>query len=86
MSYQVIVPKPVQKQLNRLPQKQRERAIAAIRSLQDEPRPDGVKKLKGYDATYRVRFGNYRVIYEIQDSELIVLLLSVIHRKDAYKP
>ncbi|TYQ29268.1 type II toxin-antitoxin system RelE family toxin [Pseudanabaena sp. UWO310] len=84
MSYQIIIPKPVQKQLDRLPKTQRDRAIAAMRSLTNEPRPTGVKKLKGYDETYRIRFGDYRVIYKVQDKELIILLLSVSHRKDAY--
>ncbi|OKH13436.1 type II toxin-antitoxin system RelE family toxin [[Limnothrix rosea] IAM M-220] len=84
MSYQIIIPKPVQKQLNKLPAQQRKQAITKIRSLADEPRPNGVKKLKGYDDSYRVRFGNYRIIYKVQDQELIVLLLSVSHRKDAY--
>jgi len=84
MSYQIVIPKPVQKQLDSLPKIQRDRAIVAVRSLTNEPRPTGVKKLKGYDETYRIRFGDYRVIYKVQDKELIILLLSVSHRKDAY--
>ncbi len=84
MSYQIIIPKPVQKQLDSLPKTQRDRAIIAVRSLTNEPRATGVKKLKGYDETYRIRFGDYRVIYKVQDKELIILLLSVSHRKDAY--
>ena len=85
MSYRVILPKPVQKQLNNLPQKIRSRLLAEIRLLGDNPRPDGVKKLKGYEDTYRIRVGNYRVIYEIKDREMIVLVLSGVHRKDAYR-
>ena len=84
MSYRVILPKPVQKQLNNFPQKVRSRLLAEIRPLKDNPRPNNVKKLKGYDNTYRIRVGNYRVIYEIKDREMIVLVLSSIHRKDAY--
>ena len=84
MSYRVIIPKPVQKQLNNLPSETRLRLLAEIRLLKDNPRPDGVKKLKGYENTYRIRVGNYRVIYEIKDKEAIVLILSSIHRKDAY--
>ena len=53
MSYRVIVPKPVQKQLNNLSQKIRLRLLTEIRLLKDNPRPDGVKKLKGYEDTYR---------------------------------
>ncbi|MEL6439537.1 MAG: type II toxin-antitoxin system RelE/ParE family toxin [Cyanobacteria bacterium J06621_8] len=84
MSYRVIIPKPVQKQLNNLPQKIRARLLAEIRLLQDNPRPNGVKKLKGYVNTYRIRVGNYRVIYEIEEGEMIVLILSSIHRQNAY--
>ncbi len=84
MSYQIIIPKPVQKQLNNLPHKMRSRLLDEIRLLEDNPRPDGVKKLKGYENTYRIRVGNYRLIYEIEDRKMIVLVLSSIHRKDAY--
>lgn len=84
MSYQVIIPKRVQKQLNNFPQKVRSRLLADIHLLRDNPRPDGVKKLKSYENTYRIRIGNYRVIYEIKDLEMIVLVLSSVHRKDAY--
>nr|NCS28884.1 type II toxin-antitoxin system RelE/ParE family toxin [Microcystis aeruginosa F13-15] len=55
-----------------------------IRLLTDTPRPSGVKKLKGYDDTYRIRIGDYRIIYKIQDQEMFIIILSSIHRKDAY--
>jgi mRNA interferase RelE/StbE len=84
MSYRVIIPKPVQKHLDDLPEKQRERLLNDIRLLADVPRPRGVKKLKEYENMYRIRVGNYRVIYEIQDQEMLVLIFSSIHRKDAY--
>ncbi len=84
MSYQIVIPKPAQKQLDNISKIERDRLIVTLRSLADDPRPNGVKKLKGYDNTYRVRVGDYRIIYEIKDRELIVLLLSVSHRKDAY--
>ena len=84
MTYRIIIPKLVQKQLDDLPKKQRELLISAIRLLVDEPRPSGVKKLKGYDKTYRIRVGDYRIIYKIEDQEKLILVLSSIHRKDAY--
>ena len=84
MNYRVIIPKPVQKQLNKLPKQQRESLITAIRLLTDTPRPSGVKKLKGYDDTYRIRIGDYRIIYKIQDKEMLIIILSSIHRQDAY--
>ena len=84
MTYRVIIPKPIQKQLDNLPEKQRERLLVDMRLLADAPRPIGVKKLKGYENIYRIRVGDYRVIYEIQDQEMLVIILSSIHRKDAY--
>jgi mRNA interferase RelE/StbE len=56
----------------------------AIADLTDNPRPYGYKKLKGEDA-YRIRVGDYRIIYEIDDGKIIVTVVSVGHRKDIYK-
>jgi mRNA interferase RelE/StbE len=55
----------------------------AITDLTDDPKPQGYKKLKGRDG-YRIRIGNYRVIYDIFDKELIVDVIAVGHRKDIY--
>jgi mRNA interferase RelE/StbE len=85
MMYQVIVPKPVQKQLERLPHSVQEQILARLIALKENPRPQGCVKLKGHDNEYRIRIGNYRVRYEIQDQEGIVLLLHCKHRKDVYR-
>jgi mRNA interferase RelE/StbE len=84
MKYTVVVPKPVQKQLENLIQTERAKVISILKLIAEDPRPSGIKKLKGYEKTYRVRVGDYRVIYEIKDRELVVLVLSVSHRKDSY--
>ena len=84
MIYSVIIPKPVQKQLENLPKTERDKIILVLKLIAEDPRPSGVKKLKGYNKTYRIRVGDYRVIYEIKDKELIILLLSVSHRKESY--
>ena len=84
MKYTVVVPKPVQKQLENLIQTERAKVISVLKQVAEDPRPSGIKKLKGYEKTYRVRVGDYRVIYEIKDRELVVLVLSVSHRKDSY--
>ena len=85
MSYQVIVPKPVQKQLDSLPNRVRDRVIKRLVALKENPRGRGCVKLKGYENEYRVRIGDYRVRYEIRDQESLVLLLHCKHRKDVYK-
>ena len=66
-----------------LPGEQRARILRAVRNLRANPRPSGCKKLKGRDE-YRIRVGEYRVIYEIHDDALIVMVVRVAHRQDAY--
>ncbi|MEC4892213.1 MAG: type II toxin-antitoxin system RelE/ParE family toxin [Oscillatoria sp. PMC 1051.18] len=85
MSYTVVIPKPVQKQLDSLPDVVRDRVLEKLTLLTENPRPDGVVKLKGYENEYRIRIGNYRVRYEIHDDENIVILLRCKHRQDVYK-
>ncbi|NCR10220.1 type II toxin-antitoxin system RelE family toxin [Microcystis aeruginosa] len=85
MNYEVIIPKPVQKQLKSFPDDVQTRLNEKILLLTDEPRPSGVKKLKGYANEYRLRVGDYRVRYEIDDQGSVVIILSCRHRKDAYK-
>lgn len=55
-------------------------------ALGDEPRPRGMRLVHGYaERTYRIRVGQYRVLYEIHDDEVLVLVVRVAHRKDAYE-
>jgi mRNA interferase RelE/StbE len=65
MKLTVVISKSVQKQIDDLPNDVRERVVEKIQNLADEPRPDGVVKLKGSDNEYRIRVGDYRVRYEI---------------------
>ena len=85
MIYEIIITKSIQKQLDNLPNNIQERVYDKISQLAKEPRPDGVVKLKGYDNEYRIRIGDYRLVYEIQDEQLIVLLVQCKHRRDVYK-
>lgn len=85
MNYTIITPKSVQKQLDALPNDIYERIAVKIQQLAEDPRPDGVVKMKGADHEYRIRIGDYRVRYEIDDEELIILLLQCKHRKDVYR-
>ncbi|WP_309734610.1 type II toxin-antitoxin system RelE/ParE family toxin [Chamaesiphon sp. OTE_75_metabat_556] len=85
MSYTIITPKTVQKQLDALPNDVFERVAVKIQQLGEDPRPDGVVKMKGTDNEYRIRIGDYRVRYEIDDEDSIVLLLQCKHRKDVYR-
>ena len=85
MTYTVIVPKVVRKQLNALPDKIYTRIASQIDNLAENPRPRGVVKLKGTDNGYRIRIGDYRLCYEVKDRELIITLLRCKHRKEVYK-
>jgi mRNA interferase RelE/StbE len=85
MTHTVIIPKPVQKQLDNLPTDLCDRLLEKILQLTEDPRPSGTKKLKGFDNEYRIRIGDYRVCYEIDDEATIVTIPSCKHRKDVYR-
>ena len=72
------------KSLKRLPAEVQRRIVAATERLAANPRPVGAVKLVGEQRTYRVRVGDYRIVYDIHDDKLLVLVLRVAPRKDAY--
>jgi len=84
MMYQVLIEKQVQKQLDKIPEPEYSRIKSLINQLATNPRPAGCKKLKGRNG-YRIRHGNYRIIYEIKDSILSVFILAAGHRKEIYE-
>ncbi|MCX7045399.1 MAG: type II toxin-antitoxin system RelE/ParE family toxin [Candidatus Sumerlaeota bacterium] len=73
------------KQLIRLPDSIRERIEKEIFLLEREPRPAGAIKMSGCENRYRIRTGDYRVIYEIHDKRLIVVIVRIGHRRDVYR-
>ncbi len=81
--YQLLIEKQAQKQLERIPEPDYSRIKKCILDLAINPRPIGSKKLKGRGG-YRIRQGNYRIIYDINDHVLTVLILAAGHRKDIY--
>lgn len=87
MKYQVQITDKTLKKLEKLPKREKGRIIEAIDSLVEDPRPDGCKKLKGNITPihYRIRAGNYRVVYSVQDDVLLILVVEVGHRKDVYR-
>ena len=82
--FTAVLSKKAQKQLDKLSDNIAEPILEAIALLEETPRPVGCKKLKGRNG-YRVRVGNYRIIYEVFDSKLIVDVIAVGNRKDIYK-
>jgi mRNA interferase RelE/StbE len=85
MTYRVELKPSAATQVKKLEQSIQRRVLAKFRQLAENPRPSGVQKLQGPDDFYRVRVGDFRIIYSILDDELIVLILSVADRKDAYR-
>ena len=82
--YKVEFAKSVRKDFKKIPQLEVGKILNAIFELAKDPRPPSSKKLKG-EKLYRIRIGNYRVIYEIQDERLLVSVIKLGHRKDVYK-
>jgi mRNA interferase RelE/StbE len=84
VSYTVSILRRAQKELAQLPDEAYERVRDAIRALSQGPRPPGCLKLTGREG-WRIRVGNYRVIYEIDDKQQSVIILHVGHRRDVYR-
>lgn len=83
--YKILFSSTAEKSLKRIPQKHLVRILDVIQALSLNPYPDGCRKLTGEDNAFRVRYGQYRIIYEIENKRLIVLVLKIGHRKDIYK-
>ena len=83
VKYEIEIEKSALKVLQKIPTSDRNKIINSIEGLAFDPRPHGAKKLSGRDG-WRIRIGNYRVIYEIEDHICYILVLDVGHRKDIY--
>ena len=84
-TYEIKLSRLAVKTLKKLPGQVSAHIFQKIKLLSSVPRPNGVKKLVGYSSTYRIRGGNYRVVYEIHDDVLTILIVEVGHRKDIYR-
>ena len=83
--YEVEIIKPALKVLRRLPRDLAERITRSIDALAVDPRPRGYKRLKGYENLYRIRVGDWRVNYAIEDDKLIVIVMKIAPRGRAYR-
>jgi len=84
VSWTVQVQRPAEKELADLPQQAQERIAEVLRALKDNPFPHGVKKLKARDG-YRIRVGDYRIVFRIDHSARLVQIGAIGHRKDVYR-
>ena len=83
-NYRLQIKPSAVKELEAIQLKDRKRVVAKIRRLDKEPRPDGCEKLSGYDK-YRLRQGDSRVLYSVDDSEQSVTVIKIGHRRDVYR-
>ncbi len=83
--HEVVLEGAAQRELKRLSAEEFARVIARIRGLADNPRPAGSRKLTGSKSDWRLRIGDYRVAYEIDDGARVVRVMRVRHRSDAYR-
>jgi mRNA interferase RelE/StbE len=83
--YRLVYKKSVDKDLRKLSESIRKQLVKKIRELSKTPRPSGSTKLRGSTDLYRIRHTDYRIIYQIKGSELIILIIKVGHRKEVYR-
>ncbi len=85
LSYTTLIFPKAQRQIKRLPQRTYSKVLKAINSLAQNPRPVGVKKLTTTENHFRIRVGDYRIIYTIEDRFLVVFVIAAGHRKNIYE-
>lgn len=85
MTYQIRISREAAKTFRRIHPKDAAKLKVAIESLAIDPRPSGCLRLAGGDGEYRIRVVDYRVIYEIRDGDLVVLVLRLGHRREVYR-
>lgn len=85
MAYTVEIAPAAGRQIKKLPAPIQKRIIKRIEGLQSNARPPGVEKLEGKHVFYRVRVGDYRIIYEVQEQALVILIVKVGHRREVYR-
>ncbi|MEO7364453.1 MAG: type II toxin-antitoxin system RelE/ParE family toxin [Candidatus Saccharimonadales bacterium] len=84
-TYRIIYSKTAQKDIRTVPKQHLSAVASKISKLATSPRPRDSQKLKGYRNLYRIRQGDYRIVYGIEDMQLVVMVIKIGHRKDVYK-
>ena len=83
-AYSIVIKKSAAKELEAVPKKDREKLVSKIQALANNPRPPGSEKLAG-DDKYRLRHGVYRVLYEVDDATVLIVVVRVAHRREVYR-
>ncbi len=85
MTYRIELTRAAERGLKSLPKRDLSRVDARILSLATDPRPQGVKCLKVEERLYRIRVGDYRVVYQVNDDVLLIVVVTIGHRKEVYR-
>jgi mRNA interferase RelE/StbE len=85
VSYEVVILPRAQKQIRSIPSRIAESVEEKLRSLAENPRPAGCKKLRGHEEAWRIRVGDYRIIYDIDNAQKTVVVMKVGHRSEIYR-
>jgi mRNA interferase RelE/StbE len=85
VAYEVRLKPSAERKLRKLPRDAQQRIARRLDGFAAEPRPSGCERLSGLDDLYRVRVGDYRIVYEIEDDILVVLVITIGHRRDVYR-
>lgn len=85
MRYELVFGGRTRKTLDGLDADLRNRLIRKLDALQENPRPTGTVKMAGLDDCYRIRMGDWRIVYEVRDKVLLVLVLRIAHRREVYR-
>ena len=83
--YNILYKKSVEKELRKLPKSTLTAIVSKIQKLAENPKPNGSVKLRGATNLYRIRHSDYRIIYRINDGELVIIVIKVAHRRDVYR-
>jgi mRNA interferase RelE/StbE len=84
-SYSIEIKRSAAKELAHIPSRDRGRVIARIQALANDPRPHDAERLSGLER-YRMRQGDYRILHEVEDQVLRIIVVRVAHRREAYRP
>jgi len=83
--YKILYKKTVEKELRKLPKTIFVIVVSMIQTLSENPRPNNSVKLRGATNLYRIRHSDYRIIYSINDQEIVIIVIKVAHRKEVYR-
>lgn len=83
--YEIYLERTAQQDLKRLSAEHFQRVISSIKALAENPRPGNCRKLSGSENDWRIRVGDYRIVYEINDKQKIVNVMRIRHRREAYR-